>query len=53
MPLTRNSKKKFKGFKANVEGGRTKCGDDGNGLVQAVWGDAFMDDRLHVSVSAE
>jgi outer membrane receptor protein involved in Fe transport len=45
--------KKFEGFKANVEGGQTTYSDDKNGTLQAAWGKAFMDDRLHVTASAE
>jgi outer membrane receptor protein involved in Fe transport len=45
--------KKFEGFKANVEGGQTTYGDDRNGTVQAAWGKAFMDDKLHIAVSGE
>jgi outer membrane receptor protein involved in Fe transport len=45
--------KKFEGFKANVEGGMTTYHDDKNGAVQAAWGKAFMDDRLHVTASVE
>ncbi|MDN4053536.1 TonB-dependent receptor [Massilia sp. YIM B02763] len=45
--------KKFEGFKANVEGGQTKYNDDKSGTVQAAWGKAFMNDRLHVTVSGE
>jgi outer membrane receptor protein involved in Fe transport len=44
---------KFEGFKANVSGGQTTYSDDKNGSVQAAWGKAFMDDRLHVQVSGE
>ncbi len=45
--------KHFEGFKANVEGGITTYGDDGQELFQAAAGKAFMDDKLHVEVSAE
>jgi iron complex outermembrane receptor protein len=45
--------KRFKGFKANVEGGQTTYGDDRGGTIQAAWGGAFLDDRLHVQVSGE
>ena len=44
---------RFKGFKANVEGGMTKYKDDKNGSIQAAWGDAYLDNRLHVIASAE
>ncbi|MDN4052022.1 TonB-dependent receptor plug domain-containing protein [Massilia sp. YIM B02763] len=45
--------KKFTGFKANVEGGMTKYSDDKNGTLQAAWGKAFLNDRLHVTASGE
>lgn len=45
--------KKFEGFKASVEGGMTKYHDDKNGTVQAAFGKAFMDNRLHVVGSVE
>lgn len=45
--------KKFEGFKANVQGGITTYGDDGQYLIQAAAGHAFLDDRLHVEVSGE
>ncbi|WP_306391522.1 TonB-dependent receptor plug domain-containing protein [Telluria beijingensis] len=45
--------KKFTGFKANVQGGQTKYDDDRGGTVQAAWGKAFLDDRFHVTASAE
>ncbi|MRW93564.1 TonB-dependent receptor plug domain-containing protein [Duganella sp. FT80W] len=45
--------KKFEGFKFNVEGGQTTYHDDKNGTLQAAWGKAFMDDRLHVTASVE
>ncbi|GJI95017.1 TonB-dependent receptor [Duganella caerulea] len=45
--------KKFTGFKVNVEGGQTTYRDDRNATLQAAWGRAFMDDRLHVAVSGE
>ncbi len=45
--------KRFEGFKANVEGGITTYGDDGQYLIQAAAGHAFLDDRLHVEVSGE
>jgi iron complex outermembrane receptor protein len=44
---------RFTGFKANVQGGITKYGDDKQGLVQAAWGTALFDDRLHLVVSGE
>lgn len=45
--------KHFEGFKANVEGGITTYGDDGQALVQAAAGKAFLGNRLHVEVSGE
>lgn len=45
--------KKFTGFKANVQGGQTKYDDDRGGTVQAAWGRGFMNDRFHVTASAE
>lgn len=45
--------KKFKGFKANIEGGETTYHDNRNVTFQAAWGRGFMDDKLHVVVSAE
>ena len=45
--------KHFEGFKANVEGGLTTYGDDGQALVQAAAGKSFLDNRLHVEVSGE
>lgn len=45
--------KKFTGFKAHVQGGQTKYDDDRGGSVQAAWGKAFLDDRFHVTASAE
>ena len=45
--------KRFEGFKANVQGGITTYGDDGQYLIQAAAGHAFLDDRLHVEVSGE
>ena len=45
--------KEFEGFKTNVEAGRTTYGDDESITAQAAWGDAFLDDRLHVQVSGE
>ncbi|MES3020296.1 MAG: TonB-dependent receptor [Pseudomonadota bacterium] len=45
--------KKFKGFKANLEGGQTSYGDDENGTVQTAFGKAFMNERLHLVGSAE
>ena len=45
--------KKFTGFKANVQGGQTKYDDDKGGTVQAAWGRGFLDNRFHVTASAE
>ncbi|MFL6632388.1 MAG: TonB-dependent receptor plug domain-containing protein [Massilia sp.] len=45
--------KKFKGFKANIEGGETTYHDDKNVTLQAAWGRGFLDDKLHVVVSVE
>jgi iron complex outermembrane receptor protein len=45
--------KKFKGFKANVQGGQTTYGDDENGNIQVAGGKGFLDNKLHVTVSAE
>jgi outer membrane receptor protein involved in Fe transport len=44
---------RFVGFKANLEAGETTYQDDKNGTVQAAWGNAFLNDRLHVEVSGE
>lgn len=44
---------RFVGFKANVLGSITRYGDDETGLVQAAYGAALMEDRLHVIVSGE
>jgi iron complex outermembrane receptor protein len=44
---------RFTGFKANVQGGITNYGDDKQGLVQAAFGTALFDDRLHLIVSGE
>lgn len=45
--------KRFKGFKANIEGGQTNYGDDETGALQMAWGRSFMDERAHITVSAE
>lgn len=45
--------KKFKGFKANLEGGQTTYRDDEHGTVQTAFGKAFMNERLHLVGSAE
>ncbi|HEX7849873.1 MAG TPA: TonB-dependent receptor [Sphingomonas sp.] len=44
---------RFVGFKANIQGGITNYGDDKQGLVQAAFGKALMNDRLHLIVSGE
>jgi outer membrane receptor protein involved in Fe transport len=44
---------RFQGFKANVQGGITNYGDDEQVLVQAAYGTALLDNRLHVIVSGE
>jgi len=44
---------KFVGFKANIEAGETTYQDDKNGTVQAAWGNAFANDRLHLEASGE
>ncbi|WP_445192613.1 TonB-dependent receptor plug domain-containing protein [Sphingomonas sp. Tas61C01] len=45
--------KRFKGFKANVQGSITTYGDDAGGTAQVAWGNSFAQDRLHVVVSGE
>jgi outer membrane receptor protein involved in Fe transport len=47
------TKTHFEGFKANMQGGLTTYGDDGNYTFQAAAGKAFLDNRLHVVVSGE
>ncbi|AUW60421.1 TonB-dependent receptor [Sphingobium sp. SCG-1] len=44
---------RFEGFKGNILGSITKYGDDETGLVQAAFGKAFLDNRLHVVLSGE
>ncbi len=44
---------RFKGFKANVQGGITNYGDDKQGLVQAAFGTSLFGDKLHLIVSGE
>ncbi|WP_420140657.1 TonB-dependent receptor plug domain-containing protein, partial [Sphingomonas sp.] len=44
---------RFEGFKGNVLGSITKYGDDETALVQAAYGTALLDNRLHVIVSGE
>ncbi len=45
--------KRFKGFKANIQGSITTYGDDAGGTAQVAWGNSFADDRLHVALSGE
>ncbi|MDB5461050.1 MAG: TonB-dependent receptor [Caulobacteraceae bacterium] len=45
--------KRFTGFKANVQGGVSTYGDSQNGTVQAAYGHAFLNDKLHFEVSGE
>ncbi len=45
--------KRFKGFKANLQGSITTYGDDVGATAQAAWGNSYYEDRLHVVVSAE
>jgi iron complex outermembrane receptor protein len=45
--------KRFEGFKANVSAGVTTYGDNEQFLLQVAGGKAFLNDRLHVQVSAE
>ncbi|MEM8512674.1 iron complex outermembrane receptor protein [Massilia sp. MP_M2] len=45
--------KTFTGFKSNVQLGQTKYDDDRGATVQAAWGRAFLDNRLHVTASGE
>lgn len=45
--------KTFTGFKSNVQVGQTKYDDDRGATVQAAWGRAFLDNRLHVTASGE
>lgn len=44
---------RFTGFRANVQGGITNYGDDEQALVQAAFGTALLDNRLHFIVSGE
>jgi outer membrane receptor protein involved in Fe transport len=44
---------RFKGFRANVQGGITNYGDDQQVLVQAAYGTSLLNDRLRVIVSGE
>jgi iron complex outermembrane recepter protein len=45
--------KRFEGFKAQAQGGITTYGDDGQFLLGAAAGSAFLDERLHVEGSVE
>jgi outer membrane receptor protein involved in Fe transport len=47
------TKTHFEGFKANVQGGVSTYGDDGNYTFQAAGGKSFLDGRLHVVLSGE
>ncbi len=44
---------RFKGFKANLQGGITTYGDNAQVLAQGAWGGALFDDKLHLVVSGE
>jgi iron complex outermembrane recepter protein len=44
---------RFEGFKGNVQTGVSTYGDNEQGLLQLAGGKSFLDDRLHVVVSAE
>lgn len=44
---------RFKGFKANLQGGITTYGDNAQILAQGAWGGALFDDKLHLVVSGE
>jgi outer membrane receptor protein involved in Fe transport len=44
---------RFKGFKANVQGGITTYGDNAQILAQGAWGGALFDDKLHLILSGE
>jgi outer membrane receptor protein involved in Fe transport len=45
--------KKFTGFKANVEGGQSTYDDNRSVTLQAAFGRSFLNERLHVVLSAE
>lgn len=45
--------KDFSGFKANIQGGLTSYGDDGEGLIQMAAGTDFDNGRGHIEISAE
>ena len=44
---------RFVGLKTNFEVGQTNYEDDKNVTAQAAWGNAFMNDRLHLALSGE
>jgi outer membrane receptor protein involved in Fe transport len=44
---------RFKGFKANLQGGISTYGDNEQVTAQAAWGTSLLDDRLHLVVSGE
>jgi outer membrane receptor protein involved in Fe transport len=44
---------KFRGFKANLQGGITKYGDDGQFVTQMAWGDQLFSGRAHFTISGE
>ncbi|MBO9622490.1 MAG: TonB-dependent receptor [Sphingomonas sp.] len=44
---------RFKGFKANLQGGISTYGDNAQILAQGAWGGAFAGDTLHVILSGE
>lgn len=45
--------KRFKGFRANLQGSITTYGDDAGGTAQVAWGNSFAGDRLHIELSGE
>jgi iron complex outermembrane recepter protein len=47
------TEKHFEGFKAQASGGITRYGDDGQFMVGAALGHAFLDRRLHLEGSVE
>ena len=47
------TEKKFEGFKANVMGGMSTYGDDGNATFQAAAGTSFLGGRAHVEAAFE
>jgi outer membrane receptor protein involved in Fe transport len=44
---------RFKGFKANLQGGISTYGDNEQVTAQAAWGTSALDDRLHLIVAGE